>query len=97
MITVTDRARDRLKRLILTHLGGTGRSLRLAPADGAHFGLVPDAPRAGDQRIEHDGTVVLLLKRPLAVRLQGWIIDCVEAGDGSDGRLRLRPKQGGLH
>jgi Fe-S cluster assembly iron-binding protein IscA len=97
MITVTDRARDRLKRLISTHLGESGRSLRLASAGGAHFGLVPDAPRAGDQQVEHDGAVVLLLRHSLAVRLQGWTIDCVEAADGSDIRLRLRPGQGGLH
>jgi hypothetical protein len=96
MITVTDRAKDQLKHLILTRLGESGRSLRLAPANATHFGLVPDAPRGDDERLEHDGTVVMLLDPSLASRLQGWTIDCVEAGDGRDVRLRLRPRRAGL-
>jgi hypothetical protein len=96
MIGVTDRAKDELKQLILTRLAASGCCLRLVPANAAHFGLVPDAPRADDQRLEHDGTVVLLLQRSLAALLDGWTIDCVEADDGMVVRLRLRPGRSGL-
>lgn len=94
MITLSTRAKDALERLVLARLHGLGRSLRLAPAGAAQFGLVPDVPRPDDRRVEHHGTVVLLLSAPLAARLDGWTLDCVEAGDGAGATLRLRPDRG---
>jgi hypothetical protein len=91
MIRLTDRAKERLKALVVTGLGGRRRTVRLAPAAAGQFGLVSDVPRPGDRRVEHDGTVVLLLSAPLAARLDGWTLDCVDRGDGTGVGLRLQP------
>jgi hypothetical protein len=91
MIVLTDRAKERLKALVLTRLRGRRRTLRLAPATAGEFGLVSDVPRPGDRRVEHDGTVVLLLSAPVASGLDGWTLDCVGGGDGGRVSLRLRP------
>jgi hypothetical protein len=95
MIMLTDRARERLKSLVVTRLRRRRRSLRLAPGATGQFGLVSDVPRPGDRRVEHDGTIVLLLSAPLANGLEGWILDCVDAGDGTGPGLRLRPAGSG--
>jgi hypothetical protein len=95
MILLTDRAKERLKALVMTRLQGRRRSLRLARAIDGEFGLVSDTPRPGDRRVEHDGTLVLLLSPPLASWFDGWTLDYPDDADGDRGGLRLRPGRTG--
>jgi hypothetical protein len=95
MIILTERAKERLKSLVVTRLQGRRLSLRLAAAAPGQFGLMSDVPRPGDRRVECDGAFELLLSAPLASGLDGWTLDCVDGGDGSSISLRLRPGRHG--
>ncbi len=87
MITVTARAKERLKRSLSTLVAAPGTSLRLEAAGPGAFGLIPDTPRPGDQVIEQDGVTVLLIRPRLAEQLNGWSIDC--AGSGTECELLM--------
>jgi len=75
MVNVTERAKRQLKRLIST-TGRPDTAPRLVLSGAGIFGLVADRESDGDQRIEHDGRVVLLigpeLVRPLAGSTLDW-------------------------
>jgi hypothetical protein len=96
MLMLTDRAKERLKALVVTtRLQDCRRTLRLAPAASGEFGLVSDIPRPGDRRVQCDGAVVLLLSAPLASRFDGWTMDWLDDSDGTGIGLRLRPGRRG--
>jgi Fe-S cluster assembly iron-binding protein IscA len=54
--------------------------------------VFPDKGMEGDQVVEHEGAIVLLIDGALSDRLTGATIDCVESPGES--HLRISPPNG---
>ena len=76
MVTVTESARQLLKRIV-DDIDDPDFSLRLAHGGAAgQFDVIADKERDGDQVVEHDGDTVLLIGSELSNDLEGATIDC---------------------
>jgi len=91
MITVTERAKTYLKESVLSKIEAKipGASARLAQTEAGKLSVFPDRAMEGDEVVEHEGVIVLLIDGALSARLTGATIDCVESPGES--HLRIMP------
>jgi Fe-S cluster assembly iron-binding protein IscA len=91
MIMVTERAKTYLRESVLTKIQAKtpGVSARLAQTEAGTLSVFPDKKMEGDQVVEHQGAVILLIDGALSARLTGATIDCVESPGES--HLRIIP------
>lgn len=82
MVTVTDRARVTLKGALSRHIDETGIGLRLDVSDDGGLALYPDRAKAGDEIVEHEGDVLLLIADDISRPLAGAMIDVAETPEG---------------
>lgn len=82
MITVTDKARETLKELLLSDSDDPEMSLRLVANQPGQFGLALDREAEGDQVVEQEGTKVLLIGHELANIADGTTLDVQDTPDG---------------
>lgn len=82
MITVTDKARETLKELLLSNGDDPEISLRLVAKPPGQFGLALDREAEGDQVVEQEGTKVLLVGHELANIADGTTLDMQDTPDG---------------
>lgn len=75
MVNVTERAKHQLTWLASTKLGRPDTAPRLVLAGAGVFGLIADGESDGDQRVEHEGRVILLIGRELGRPLAGSTLD----------------------
>jgi len=75
MITVTERAKERLKNALLITVKEPEMGLRLETTSLGECGLYPDRERDGDHVIEHEGTKVLLLSERVSRLLEDATLD----------------------
>ena len=86
MVTVTDSAREELKRILSTTSLDTGKFLRLATpptwvGDG-DFGIVIDEERQGDHLVDFQGRTVLVIDEALTERLSSSVFDFKNSPNG---------------
>jgi hypothetical protein len=65
MLSVTDRAKEELKKLTDKKVDYPGAGLRLIASDQGNFCLRIDAEAPGDRVVKHEGLIVLLVERRL--------------------------------
>jgi len=82
MLTVTDSAKQELKRMLLAHTDDPEVSLRLELKSPGEFGLVLGKEAEGDQVVEDEGTKVLLVASELAPVVEGVTLDVQDTADG---------------
>jgi Fe-S cluster assembly iron-binding protein IscA len=82
MVTVTERAKARLKELLGTQTDDPSVALRLAPTSPGQFGIFPDRGRSDDETVQHQGSVVLLIGQEIAEAVHDTTIDCDEGETG---------------
>jgi Fe-S cluster assembly iron-binding protein IscA len=82
MVTLTDRAKVALKSALSDSIDEAGIGLRLDVADEGGFALYPDTPRMGDEVVEHEGNVLLLIGDDVSQPLAGATIDLAETPEG---------------
>lgn len=83
MITVTERAKQTLKKaLATTGVDDPGIGLRLTPIAKGEFQLVLDGEKEGDLVVEHEGSKVLLVGEQISRALEGKTIDRDESVKG---------------
>lgn len=96
MLDVTPEARSELHGILMDVLAeqppsrgpdGIARGLRIvgevrAPGH-SQLGLTLDAPRPGDEIVEHQGQAVLILDPGISQRLGDRTLDVIETPDGS--------------
>ena len=87
MVTVTDAAKEELRRILVALSPDLGKCLRLAipPAwDGpGDFGIVVDVEGDGDHTVELDGLKLLLVDTLLTERLMDSVLDFKDTPGGS--------------
>ena len=76
VILLTDRATAALEEMLLVNDAGRGEGVRLVPSAPGRIGLTIDTPQAGDEVIEHDEELLLIVDRSLIEKLEGSEIDC---------------------
>ena len=82
MITVTDSAKEELKKTLLAHVDNPEVGLRLTIKPPGQFGLLLEREVPGDQVVEHEGSKVLLVSQELAGLLEGATLDIEDTPDG---------------
>lgn len=87
MVTVTDKAKEELRRIVETSSLDTGKYLRLATSPvwtgEGDFGVVIDEERSGDQVLDLEGTKLLLVDPDLAEPLSNAVLDFKETSGGA--------------
>jgi Fe-S cluster assembly iron-binding protein IscA len=82
MITVTERAKQELKRIFTDREGDPQGGLRLLVSSPGEFGLSTDMEMSGDQVVEYEGVKVLLVEKGLADSLDGITLDIENTLEG---------------
>lgn len=82
MLTVTDSAKQELKKTLLAHTDDPEVSLRLELKSPGEFGLLLGKEAEGDQVVEYEGTKVLLVASELAPVVEGITFDVQDTADG---------------
>jgi len=75
MVTVTERAKEKLKEMLESETDDPSIGLRLATASSGQFGIFPDRGRDDDQIVEHEGSAVLLVGQEMAQAIGDATID----------------------
>ena len=88
MVNVTERAKEKLKELLVTQTDDPSIGLRLESTSPGAFGVFPDRERSDDETVAHEGTVVLLVGREIADSVHDTTIDYEQDEGGS--RLVIR-------
>ena len=84
MIDVTEPAKEELKRLLEDSVDWPGARLRLLDRGHGRLGLGIDIEEEGDQTIEYDGEVLLVVEDELASRLHRIMIDVEDTGEDTE-------------
>lgn len=82
MVSVTERAKKKLKELVTTQTDDPSVGLRLDRTSSGQLGIFPDRERTDDQVVEHQGAVVLLVGQNIAQTVGDTTIDYDESGPG---------------
>jgi Fe-S cluster assembly iron-binding protein IscA len=85
MVGVTERAKDRLKRIWSNNAEDASQGLRLCSRVTGEYDLIVDREKEGDQVVEHEGARILLVAEDVGRALDGGVVDFVFI----DGRARL--------
>jgi Fe-S cluster assembly iron-binding protein IscA len=83
MVNVTDRAKVALKSALSRSVEEAGIGLRVEISDQGTCALFPDREKAGDQVVEHEGNVLLLIGEEASQPLEGATIDLAETPEGA--------------
>jgi len=83
MLTVTESAKQLLKKTLRSHSDDPETGLRLSMDSGGQLGIKLDSESEDDQVVEHEGAKVLLVAPGLATALEGNTLDVQDTDDGS--------------
>lgn len=83
MITVTERAKEELKTMLIAAESEPDEGLRLLPRADGIFELMLDTELSGDLVVEYDGYKVLLVGIEYFRILNGKTVDCLDTEDGA--------------
>jgi Fe-S cluster assembly iron-binding protein IscA len=83
MVNVTERAKVVLKSALSRSLEEEGIGLRVEISGEGTCALFPDREKAGDQVVEHEGDVLLLIGAEASQPLDGATIDLTDTPEGA--------------
>jgi Fe-S cluster assembly iron-binding protein IscA len=82
VITVTERAKEELKTILIAAEAEPDEGLRLLPTPDGKFILAVDTELLGDQVAQYEGFKVLLVGMEYFNILDGKTVDCHDTEDG---------------
>jgi Fe-S cluster assembly iron-binding protein IscA len=82
MLTVTERAKAKLKKLLDSESDDRSIGLRLGKTASGALGVFPDRERPDDLVVEHEGATVLLVGQEVVEKVEDTTIDYEEGGPG---------------
>jgi Fe-S cluster assembly iron-binding protein IscA len=83
VITVTERAKEELKDVLIAAEAGPDEGLRLMPTSDGTFELMLDTEMSGDLVVEYEGYKVLLIGLEYFKFLNGKTLDCSDTDVGA--------------
>jgi len=83
VITVTERAKEELKAILIANEAELDEGLRLLPSSEGRFVLAVGDELSGDQVVEYEGSKVLLVGLEYLKILDGKTVDCRDTEDGT--------------
>ena len=83
MVNVTDRAKIVLKSAFSRSIDEAGIGLRVEISEEGACALYPDREKAGDQIVEYEGNVLLLIGEDVSQPLEGATIDLTQTPEGA--------------
>jgi len=83
MLTVTEKAKQELKKMLLNRSEDTNKALRIEFKEPAQVGLVVDEEKEGDQVIQLGDMNILLIGEDVAQIFDGVVLDVREDQNGS--------------
>jgi Fe-S cluster assembly iron-binding protein IscA len=83
MVILTDRAKIALKSALSRTVDEAGVGLRIDVSEEGGLALYPDKAKAGDEVVEHEGDVLLLIGDNVSQPLQGATIDLTDTAEGA--------------
>ena len=83
MITITERAKEELKDVLVAAEAKPYEGLRLLPTSEEVFELMLDTEMTGDLVVEHEGYKVLLIGLEYFKWLNGKTLDCSDTEVGA--------------
>jgi hypothetical protein len=82
VITVTERAKEELKDVLIATEAEPYEGLRLLPTSNDKFGFILDTEMFGDLVVEYEGYKVLLIGLEYFKMLDGKTLDCSDTEVG---------------
>lgn len=82
MISVTERAKQELKRILVDNVDNPLAGLRLTSDESGQLGLSIDVETKDDQVVKHDNAKVLIVENNLADSLSKVTIDVKDTQEG---------------
>jgi Fe-S cluster assembly iron-binding protein IscA len=83
VITITERAKEELREVLIAAEAEPYEGLRLLPTSEGVFGLMLDTEMSGDLVIEYEGYKVLLIGLEYFKFLNGKTLDCSDTDVGT--------------
>jgi Fe-S cluster assembly iron-binding protein IscA len=83
MVHVTDRAKTALKSALSRSAEEPGVGLRVEVSGEGACALFPEREKAGDEVVEHEGEVLLLIGEDASQPLDGATIDLAQTPEGA--------------
>lgn len=83
MITVTERAKEELKAMLIAAEAEPDEGLRLLPRPDSRFELMLGTELSGDQVVEYEGAKVLLVGIEYFKLFETKTVDCQDTMDGT--------------
>ncbi|MFH1652004.1 MAG: hypothetical protein ABID87_07900 [Chloroflexota bacterium] len=83
MIEITEPAKQELKKLLEANVDWPGACLRIIDRGGGKLGLGVDIRSPGDEVVEHEGSVLVIVDAGLAGRLKKVTLDTEDTGRGT--------------
>ena len=75
MISVTEKARDRMKNILDSTVNNPLVGLRLEVNDSDEYVLGTDVEKPGDEVVKHEGSKILFIGKDKVDSFDGYIID----------------------
>ena len=91
MLTVTEGAKQHLKKALLAGTDDPDLGIRLTVDVSGEYGVTLDREAPDDYVVEHEGSKVLLVGHEVAERLAELTLDTHDTPEGA--KLRLVPKE----
>jgi Fe-S cluster assembly iron-binding protein IscA len=82
MLTVSERAKQHLKTMLMEHTDDPEVGLRLSPGSSEQLGLALSREEPGDQVVMHEGAKVLLVAPEMNTLLDNATLDVQDSPDG---------------
>ena len=81
-LQVTDAAATHLKTLLKSTERSDDQVIRLTPDTDGNLKLILDQERPGDQIVEQDGAIVVVIEQPISDKLSGAALDYKDTESG---------------
>ena len=91
MLSVTESAKQHLKKTLLAGTDDPDLGIRLTVGASGEYGVALDREAPGDHVVEHEGSKVLLVAHDVAEQLAELTLDTHDTPE--EARLRLVPKE----
>ena len=84
MITVTERAKEKLESMLTSKVDNSQAALRLIATHEGEYGLHVDIENPGDKVVKYNGRKLLVIDGKLADNLEGTTLDAEITPEGME-------------